>query len=256
MKQRKAFTLIELLVVIAIIALLLSIVMPSFRLAKAYARKTMCQSNLRQWGLIWNMYLDEFNSVFPSPHTSYKQHWFSVLRHYYQDDRIRCCPTATDLTTKNQRITFAPWGPMPASTPDSWWEEGDYGSYGINSWASNPPNPNATYLDMPGRLYWGKRTAVGNPFNVPLMLDSWWVDSWPVHVDPPPAYEEGNNINIMMQRFCLNRHNGYVVGLFMDASVSPVGLKSLWYQKWHKEYDIGYAQRPAYPWPEWMQNFK
>ncbi len=51
MRKGKAFTLIELLVVIAIIALLLSILMPALRKIKEQARRTICTSNLHQWGV-------------------------------------------------------------------------------------------------------------------------------------------------------------------------------------------------------------
>ncbi len=44
------FTLIELLVVIAIIAILAAILFPVFARARENARKTSCQSNLRQLG--------------------------------------------------------------------------------------------------------------------------------------------------------------------------------------------------------------
>ena len=51
MRKGKAFTLIELLVVIAIIALLLYIIMPALRKIKEQARRTICTSNLHQWGV-------------------------------------------------------------------------------------------------------------------------------------------------------------------------------------------------------------
>jgi len=52
------FTLIELLVVIAIIALLLAILLPSYRRAKERVRETICKSNLRNVGVAILMYLE------------------------------------------------------------------------------------------------------------------------------------------------------------------------------------------------------
>ena len=57
--KHKAFTLIELLVVIAIIALLLSIIMPALRKVKEQARRTICSSNLRQWGVSIHNYSND-----------------------------------------------------------------------------------------------------------------------------------------------------------------------------------------------------
>ena len=55
-KDTRGFTLIELLVVIAIIALLLSIVVPSLRLAKQKASTSVCLTNTKNLALGWYMY--------------------------------------------------------------------------------------------------------------------------------------------------------------------------------------------------------
>ena len=68
MKNRKrAFTLVELLVVIGIIALLISILLPSLNRARAMARATVCQSNLRQMYLAIVLYQNDYKQYIPRP---------------------------------------------------------------------------------------------------------------------------------------------------------------------------------------------
>lgn len=65
MKRRGAFTLIELLVVISVIAILLAILMPALQRVKKQARNTICQANLKQYGVAGRMYLDDNGYSFP-----------------------------------------------------------------------------------------------------------------------------------------------------------------------------------------------
>ena len=66
MARKKAFTLIELLVVIAIIALLLSVILPSLRLAKEHARRTMCLAHQRGLMQAVYAYAQDYNDEIPA----------------------------------------------------------------------------------------------------------------------------------------------------------------------------------------------
>jgi len=63
--RRRGFTLIELLVVIAIIAILAAILFPVFAQAREKARSISCLSNVKQFGLGEQMYVQDYDETFP-----------------------------------------------------------------------------------------------------------------------------------------------------------------------------------------------
>jgi prepilin-type N-terminal cleavage/methylation domain-containing protein len=253
-----AFTLVELLVVIAIIALLMSILMPALARVRKQAKDVLCQSNLKQWSIIFSMYTEDHEGYFSDGSTALSL-WPDTTRRYYQDEKIRCCPTAIKPMTDGAHGTFAAWGRIGYSGGWLTWtgtSKGDYGSYGLNEWLYNPPEDVETLWDSPTEWNW-RHINVRGAANIPMFLDCWWLGGGPYHKDDPPIFDgetvDEGNVNDM-KRFCLNRHNMTVNGNFLDLSVRKIPLKCLWKFKWCRDYDIDYPPHVVWNEPDhWMR---
>ncbi len=89
-KKTHAFTLIELLVVIAIIGILAAMLLPALNKAREKANAATCVSNMHQWSLALNMYVDDSSDYFPydgdynlAPcQSGNTDAWFNVLTPY------------------------------------------------------------------------------------------------------------------------------------------------------------------------------
>ena len=92
--SKQGFTLIELLVVIAIIAILAAILFPVFARVRENARRSACQSNLKQIGLGLAQYVQDNDERLPgvgidNAAISWKTRIFS----YINNKQVFVCPS-------------------------------------------------------------------------------------------------------------------------------------------------------------------
>jgi prepilin-type N-terminal cleavage/methylation domain-containing protein len=262
MNKQKGFTLIELLVVISIIALLMAILMPALQRVRKQAQAVACQANLRQWGPIFSMYLDDNEGMFSEFSPGVEHVWIAVLKPYYKNPDICLCPTTLKSWMDGILGTFVAWDwrAYEDDIPDEMYDyyAGTYGSYGKNSWLSQAGT--GPFSDS-GPFCWRNIKDVKGGSRVPLLLDCNFLGGFPQEFDEPPPYDGYFDVGVAeMTRYCINRHEGYVNSLFVDYSVRKIGLKELWTLKWHREFDTnGPWTSPhvrAADWSEWMKNLK
>ncbi|MBN2445900.1 MAG: prepilin-type N-terminal cleavage/methylation domain-containing protein [Phycisphaerae bacterium] len=105
---QRAFTLIELLVVVAIIALLISILIPSLRQARAQAYRTKCATNQRQIAAGWTYYLEDHNDFFMWPGIASNPHYFFGGKKEIADYSLYGVPL--EVRPLNQYVSLDPSG--------------------------------------------------------------------------------------------------------------------------------------------------
>jgi len=94
----RAFTLIELLVVIAIMSILAAILFPVFQNVRENARRTSCQSNLKQLGLAFTQYSQDFDERLPMGTSAgranygYGDGWAGRVYPFVQSAGVFACP--------------------------------------------------------------------------------------------------------------------------------------------------------------------
>lgn len=153
-RVRKGFTLIELLVVIAIIALLAAILFPVFARARENARRSSCQSNLKQISLGIIQYAQDYDERMPwlagqtvyGGYTSWTDANPLGMWYYYSGPKT----TWVDLTMpyiKSQQVFYCPSDKYAGQ-----WKSTPYGdnTMGLISYGMNAHMNGARYQGDPG----------------------------------------------------------------------------------------------------------
>jgi prepilin-type N-terminal cleavage/methylation domain-containing protein/prepilin-type processing-associated H-X9-DG protein len=204
---KRGFTLIELLVVIAIIAILAAILFPVFAKARESARKATCQSNLKQIGLAFGMYKQDFDERWPQNGP----------------------PDATDCATMTNRFNYRGWisnALMPYTKNTGVFNcpsnNGTQSNIETPTACGNPPPPNLVYRVGYNYNYMGVQQATGNTGN--SMPGLGYVDASALR----PAEQA-----IMWDS--ANRWADYNGGFFARDITAWFDQKNVNYGHWHSE---------------------
>lgn len=134
-RKKNVFTLVELLTVIAVIAILTSLLLPSLGKARDKVRAISCASNLKQLGLVFFQYANDFDGRMPihkltDPGTAWPYYTRELFTMGYlkESDASKHYTAAIDICPVNLLLIEKVLGAAQPRT---------YGTYGYNAYYAN-----------------------------------------------------------------------------------------------------------------------
>lgn len=91
MRYRSGFTFLEMIVTLSIIMVLAGLLFPAFARSREAARRTQCQSNLRQIGTALHLYAQDNNGRLPP--TEVPREWIAALMPRVKNTQVFVCPS-------------------------------------------------------------------------------------------------------------------------------------------------------------------
>lgn len=213
-RPQHGFSLIELLVVIAVISLLVSILLPSLNRAKDLARRAVCASQIRSYGLANEFYANEYDDCYCPVHR-----WNgSTFTWRWRDNAHEFINMIGGITTARQNGTERDPGVYcPGATHAIAVENVGY-SYGLNSMTSDHDRPPEEHA----YAYW-PRGAIRKPAIKLMMADAedYHIQSGQMEYysqeytgEPGPGDAQGWHV--------IHRHDDGLNGLMFDGHVEYI----------------------------------